>query len=167
MGSEVAGSIVLTDSRRLPGLNLLWDRPGAVADIACPDELTAPFIARWRVEARRMLDALGWAGEQLIARPYPHGASVAISAPIDGLLAATEINEWAVAAAITHLAGGDAPPLEPAATTLAAQIRAEANPPLAALRHAALQHQVTFLFDPDQVSVGGGTGSFTWPLAAR
>lgn len=164
--SDVAGTIVLTDSRRLPGLNLLWDRPGAVADVSCSDELTARFIARWQVEARRMLDALGWASEHLIARPFPRGASVAISAPIDGLLAATEINEWAVAAATTHLAGGEAQPLEPAATTIAAQIRAEANPALAALHRAALQHQVTFLFDPDQVSVGGGTGSFAWPLNA-
>ncbi|MDZ4864583.1 MAG: cyanophycin synthetase [Gemmatimonadota bacterium] len=71
-----------------------------------------------------------------------------------------------MAAATTRLAGGDAPPLEPARTALALQIGAEANPALAALHRAALQRNVTFLFDPDQVSVGGGTGSFTWPLNA-
>ncbi|MDZ4864582.1 MAG: hypothetical protein SGJ01_14200 [Gemmatimonadota bacterium] len=40
-----------------------------------------------------MLDAVGWRDEQITARRFPHGASVAISAPIDGLLAATGVNE--------------------------------------------------------------------------
>ena len=166
MDVKLTAMITLTDSRRLPGLNLLWDRAGAVADIACPDEVTEPFIALWGVEVRRMLDALGWRAEQLTARRFPQGASVAISAPIDGLLAATEINEWAVAAATARLAGAEPPPLEPARTALALQISAEANQSLAALHRAALRHEVTFLFDPDAVSVGGGTGSFTWPLDA-
>ncbi|MEO8636788.1 MAG: Mur ligase family protein [Gemmatimonadales bacterium] len=166
MASNMTEMIVLTDSRRLPGLNLLWDRPGAVADIACPDDLTERFIARWQEQARRMLDALGWREELLTSRRFPNGASVAISAPVDGLFAATEINEWAVATATTRLAGGDSPPLEPARASLALQIGAEANPALAALHQAARQHQVTFLFDPDQVSVGGGIGSLTWPLNA-
>lgn len=163
---DVAETIVLTDSRRLPGRNLLWDRPGAVADISCADEVTEPFLRLWLVEARRMLDAVGWSQAQLTARRFPHGVSVALSAPIDGLFAATEINEWAVAAAATRLAGGDAPQLEPARSALALQIRTEASPSLAAMHAAALQHEVTFLFDPDQVSVGGGTGSITWPLDA-
>lgn len=158
--------ITLADSRRVPGPGLLWDRPGAVAEVTCPEELLEGFLAAWREAARRMLDRLGWTTEQLTARRFTHGASVAVSAPIDLLFTATEINEWAIAAATERL-GGPAAPLEAvAAADLQARMRAEARPALLALYQAATARGCTCLHDPDEVSVGGGAGSRTWAVGA-
>ena len=158
--------IVLHDSRRLPGPGLLWDRPGAIAEVTCPDALAEPFVAAWRAEARRMLDGVGWTSEQVVARRFPHGASVALSAPIDGLLSATEINEWAVASAAARVLGDHVPPFGVAAKRIRRMIRREARPALVAMHRAAAEHGVTCLHDPDEVSVGAGTGAVTWPVTA-
>lgn len=156
--------VTLADSRRVPGPNLLWDRPGAVAEIACPDDRIEEFLTAWRVAARAMLDRLGWRDEALTSRRIPHGASVAISAPIDALFTATEVNEWAIARAAEQLGDPPAPDEESAARVLAERRREEARPGLVALHAAAVAQGVTLLHDPDEVSVGGGTGSRTWPL---
>jgi len=141
MTEPVAESpIVLHDSRRVPGPNLLWDRPGAVAEVTCPDELAEPFVAAWAAQARRMLDGVGWTEEQVVARRFPHGASVAVSAPIDGLLSATEINEWAVASAAARVLGDHAPQYGVAAKKIRRMIRREARPALVAIHRAAAAH---------------------------
>jgi cyanophycin synthetase len=158
--------IVLHDSRRLPGPNLLWGRPGAIAEVTCPDDLADRFVEAWRAEARRMLDGVGWFGEHVVARRFPHGASVALSAPIDGLLSATEINEWAVASAAARVLGDHMPPYGVAAKRIRRMIRREARPALLAMQRAAADHGVTCLHDPDEVSVGAGTGVMTWPIDA-
>ena len=44
----------------------------------------------WRAAARRVLVAVGWAGEEMLERVFPGGASVAMTAPCDALYAATE-----------------------------------------------------------------------------
>jgi UDP-N-acetylmuramyl tripeptide synthase len=161
-----APTITLADSRRVPGPNLLWDRPGAMAEVSCPPGQLERFLAAWREEARRMLDRLGWTGEELAARCFSNGASLALSAPIDALFSATEVNEWAVARATERLGGPPAPGEAEAATRLRAQIAAESRPALVALHAAAGARGVTFLHDPDEVSVGGGSGSITWPIGA-
>lgn len=167
MSELVAESpIVLHDSRRVPGPNLLWSRPGAVAEVTCPDDLVEAFVAAWAEQARRMLDGVGWVEEQVMSRRFPHGASVAVSAPIDGLLSATEINEWAVASAAARVLGDHAPPYGVAAKKIRRMIRREARPALVAIHRAAAAHGVSCLHDPDEVSVGAGTGSLTWPVTA-
>jgi UDP-N-acetylmuramyl tripeptide synthase len=94
---------------------------------------------------------------------FPSGVSLALTAPVDALYAATEVNEWAWEAARTRLAGKAEPDLAEAAVRLRETIAAESNPPLLALRAAARERGVLFLSDDDLVSVGAGTGSLTWP----
>jgi cyanophycin synthetase len=155
------------ESRRLTGRNLLSDRPGAVIDVyfsgiegAAADAL----IGAWRHEARRLLDAVGWRGEELHVRRFHSGASLALTAPIDALYTATEINEqaWEAAAANAnaHAAGAFAPAVE----RLAAAIARERNPALVALRDAAAAHGVAFFADDEEATVGLGCGAHTWPL---
>ena len=151
----------LLDSRRLTGPNLLLDRPGAVLEVSLSSEEAETAVAAWQTQARRVLDAVGWTDEVTAARLFPGGASLAISAPIDGLYAATEVNEWAWAAAETHF---DPAVFEQAVERLRAEIAREANPALVALREAAAARGVAFLFDDRQASVGLGTGSLTWPV---
>jgi UDP-N-acetylmuramyl tripeptide synthase len=153
----------ILDSRRLTGPGLLLDREGAVLDVALRPEEAEPVIDLWRSHARRLLDAVGWAGEDLAVRRFAGGASLALSAPLDALYSATELNEWALRAAAAELAGGAPPDLQEGAALLRDAIRREENPPLQALQAAAAARKVAFLADDNQVSVGLGRGSVTWP----
>jgi cyanophycin synthetase len=155
----------IRDSRRLTGPNLLTDRPGAVLEVELTPGSGDEEVRLWREEARRALDALGWQDESLSVRRYPGGASLALTAPIDALYAATEVNEWAWTAATTRLQGGT-PAQEEALARLDALITAERRPGLLALQNAAAVHQVRFLWDDNSASAGTGTGSRSWAIGA-
>lgn len=151
------------DSRRLTGPNLVTDRPGAVLEVELADESADALVRYWREEARRALDAVGWSDESLAVRRYPGGASLALTAPIDALYAATEVNEWAWTAASARL-HGDRLEHGEAQARLAGLIAEERRPALLALQAAAQALDVRFLWDDDSVSVGTGIGSLTWPM---
>jgi cyanophycin synthetase len=156
----------LLDSRRLTGPSLLLDRPGAVLEVALSPEEAEGAVAAWAAQVRRMLDAVGWTGAEIAARRFPGGASLAITAPLDGLYAATEINDWAWEAAEAAVAGREAPDLRRAAARLRDEIAHEANPALLALQAGAAAHGVAFLSDDRVASVGLGKGSLAWPVRA-
>jgi UDP-N-acetylmuramyl tripeptide synthase len=157
----------LTDSRRLPGPNRLLDRPGVVADVVLPGLHAEAIIGAWRCRVSEVLAAVGWAGEEIRTLRYPGGASLAITAPVDALYAATEVNEWAWAAALADVTALPAPPtLAEAAPGLRARIAAERNPALIALLAAARDHAVDCVRDDRIVSVGLGTGSRSFPADA-
>jgi len=111
-----------------------------------------------------MLDAVGWSDEQTCQWPLSGGISFAFSAPIDALYAASEINEWAWASSSAELSGDDGPDFDEAVAGFRAAIADEINPPLLLLEKAASDHGVSFLWDDDEVSVGLGKGSTTWPF---
>lgn len=151
------------DSRRLTGANLLWERPGAVIDVEMEDARRPALIEAWSEEVRLRLDAVGWGSEGLRVRSFEGGASLAISAPLDALYAATEVNESAWRAAVARLDGEEPEELDVEVARLRAEIEEEGNPALLALRAAALERGLPFLSDDDHVSVGLGVGSRTWP----
>jgi UDP-N-acetylmuramyl tripeptide synthase len=142
----------------------VWDRPGAVIDVAIPDDSADAIIERWQEEGRRMLDAVGWTSEDLRVRRVPGGANLVMSAPIDGLYAATELNEWAWSVAAASLTGEEPEGFDSAADRLRATIAGELRPSTIALQQAAANRHITFLSDDDLVSVGLGQGSRTWPV---
>ncbi len=156
----------LLDSRRLTGPNLLLPQAGAVLEVSLEPGEAEAAVDAWRKQVGHLLVAVGWPDEEIAVRRYSGGASLAISAPIDSLYAATEVNEQAWAAAEAALTGSPALDLEAEAIRLRAEIAEEANPALLALLDAAAAHQVAFLWDDDEVSVGLGTGSLTWPAGA-
>src|SRR6476661_4124525 len=96
-------SSVIQDSRRLTGAGLVLDRPGAVLDVRLDEPERSRAIAAWQRSARTLLDALGWKGETLAVRTFDGGASVALSAPLDSLYAATDVNELAWETAMAEL----------------------------------------------------------------
>jgi UDP-N-acetylmuramyl tripeptide synthase len=153
------------DSRRLTGPSLLLDQPGAILDVATGDTPHAAVEAAWRERVRAMLEALGWGDAQLASRPFPDGWSLAFTAPIDALYAATEVNEWAFAAAGRTRSGEPGPAFDDERARLADTIARERRPELIALAAAARERALTFLSDDRRVSVGLGTGSRSWPLA--
>mgnify|MGYP002623291056 FL=1 len=170
------------DSRRLTGPNLLWDAPGAVLDVASASSddagrrRLAGAGAAWQGEARRLLDAVGWQSERTCVLEHPNGCSLAISAPLDALYAATELNEaaWRFAVAAVgapsdgaEAEGGDgdgeaAETFEETVTRLRDAIDAERDPRLQALQRAATERRVRILIDDEALSLGAGRGSRTW-----
>src|SRR5688572_13637587 len=152
----------LLDSRRLTGPGLLLDRPGAVADVRVADDRRDELIAAWREAATRMLGAVGWGDERVVARRFVGGASLAITAPPDSLYSATDLNEWAWAAAEAAVQRQPKPEFAAAAERLRDAIAGERNPALLAIRSAARSRGLTFLSGEEMVSVGAGTGVLCW-----
>lgn len=153
----------LLDSRRLTGPNILSDHPAAVIDVRVDETDVAPFVAAWTKELKRMLEAVGWQHLELHSRKMDGGVSVGFDAPIDALYAATDVNDWAFAAAQQALNGGE-PVLEPDAGRLRDTIDKECNPALIKLMETAAGHRVPFLSDDDHVSIGYGRNSRTWEV---
>ncbi len=153
---------VLEDSRRLTGHNLLTPGPGAVIDVRTGDADPVTVIDRWKAHARRIIDAVGWSGERTFGRVFVGGASLAFTAPIDTLYAATEVNEWAWDTVLAEINGSNGPDFSQAVRRLRETIVAESNHRLLALQNAAATKGVSFIWDDDHVSVGMGRGSFTW-----
>lgn len=152
------------DTRRLTGPSLLWNKPGSILDVRCTAAATQVLIPLWEQQIRRMLDAVGWGSEQTCHWVLSGGVSLAISAPIDALYAASAINEWAWACCEAELSQGDVADFDETVVAMRAAIDEEVNPALLLLEQAASEHGVSFLWDDDEVSVGLGKGSATWPF---
>ena len=154
------------DSRRLTGPGLLLDGPGAVLELRLePAEISRAVVA-WEKAVRRLLQAVGWGGQQLATRTFSGGVSLAFTAPIDGLYAATELNERAWAAAAAELQGGKIPDVRGAMAALLDDIESQRNPALAGLCSGARSRKLTFLHGEDLVSVGSGSGALIWHIEA-
>ncbi len=152
------------DARRLTGPSLLFDGPAAILDVAIePGEIDA-FAARWETAARRMLAEFDWPEPEFRQHRLSGGVSLAFTAPIDSLYAASMINEWAYAEAAADLGEGE--PADYAAGLAAARDAHadEQNPRLLELQALAGTHGVTFLWDDDEASLGLGKFSSTWPV---
>jgi UDP-N-acetylmuramyl tripeptide synthase len=162
------------DSRRLTGPSLIMDGVGAVIDIGFGDDYgqsdsdgeAEAFIHRWQRQVTRMLAAVGWAGEETHVYRHADGVSLAISAPMDALYVATDINDWAWQEA--GRVGGEADPskLEEAAAGFREAIAEERNPALRELFAQAQRRRLPCLVDDEYLSIGLGSGSRTWPVEA-
>ncbi|HJS33897.1 MAG TPA: hypothetical protein VJ766_00235, partial [Pseudoxanthomonas sp.] len=152
----------LTDSRRLTGANLFWERPCAIIDLEFSGDL-APFIAAWQSAARSLIEATGHGAESLRHRVFAGGASLLISAPIDALYSMCELNEAAFKAALAARGGAPVPGQVDEIKRLQGLFATEANPALLALQAAAVEHDVPFLWDDDAVSIGHGATTQQWP----
>ena len=153
------------DARRLTGYNAVFDKIGSVLDIACTPEEAERLIPVWADNVGRMLEALDWPSAEFAFRRLEGGISLAYSAPIDQLYAASEINEWAWAASAFELgASDDEPDFDEALAALQKSAAEEANVELMWLIDEAAAHGKTLLWDDDEVSVGLGRHSSTWPI---
>lgn len=152
------------DARRLTGPNVLWNKAGSILDIACTADEADELIAFCEAEIRRMLDAAGWQNESICHIRLAGGVSIAFSAPIDALYAASAISEWAWSCCDAEFNDADRPNFDTHVAEIRSAIAEERNPPLLDLEQAANNHGVAFLWDDDEVSVGHGSGSQTWPF---
>ena len=95
-------------SRRLTGPNRHFTAPGVVLETAPGVAVDAAILTRWADNVRGMCAALGWPEAELVAHAHGDGAQLAFVAPVDRLLCATEVNEWALGEACGR-AVGEAP----------------------------------------------------------
>ena len=166
-------------SRRLTGPNLLFDVPAALLELDCA---TSAQCDAWAARVRATCALLGWPTPSIAMRMHAPGAVAAFTAPVDQLLAATELGEWAwqsLAVEAEYAAGGaeKLPPIpfgpghaapgdaDAAFETLARLARAEARPRECELRAAAKHHGVACLVDDEVLSLGEGRHSQAWPLS--
>jgi UDP-N-acetylmuramyl tripeptide synthase len=153
------------DARRLTGPNAVFNRIGSVLDVACTPAETERLIPVWADHVGRMLEALDWPSAEFACRRLEGGVSLAFSAPIDQLYAASEINEWAWAASAFELGASDEEPdFEEALAALQKSAAGEANDELMWLIDEAADRGKTLLWDDDEVSLGLGRYSQTWPV---
>ena len=153
------------DARRLTGPSLIFDGPGTILDVSCTPEEANRLIPLWANHVAQMLEVLDWPSARFSSRQLLGGVSLAFSAPIDALYAATEINEWAWAASAFELGiAGEAPDFDEAVKAIRESAADEANEELMWLIDEAGLHGKTLLWDDDYVSVGLGSGSETWSV---
>ena len=152
------------DARRLTGPSLLWNRAGTILDVQCTQDDTRKLIPVWDKHVKAMLGAVGWDQEITCHWPLSGGVSLAFSAPIDALYAASAINEWAWACCQAAFGEAKMPDFDEAIEEVQSAIEEEKNPALLDLEQAANEHGMSFLWDDDYVSIGHGKGSQTWPF---
>jgi cyanophycin synthetase len=153
------------DARRLTGPNVIFDGVGSILDVACTPEEGQKLVPVWADNVGRMLEALDWPSAEFAFVSLQGGISLAFSAPIDQLYAASEINEWAWAASAFELGvSQDEPDFDEALAKLKKSAADEANVELMWLIEEAAAQNKTLLWDDDEVSVGLGGGSETWPV---
>jgi cyanophycin synthetase len=175
------------------GANLFFASTGAVLEvIGVP--IDEALIDGWRKRIAKAAVHLGWPAGAIVARRHAGGASLAISAPLDQLFLATEVNEWALCATLIRRdpsrfhtleealiaeareaaetspspAADIAPVLEESrAFARFSRVAAmEARPALRSLLAAATTRHLPHVLDESDLTLGSGAGGEDFPLAA-
>jgi len=150
----------LDDSRRLTGPNLFGDITGAIIDVDIENIDSTVVIRSWKKHAKQLLTQLDWQDEKIMHRIFHGGASFVITAPIDVLYAATEINEaaWQLTCneIIEQVNDDSVTNITDIVHTLKKSIAAAQNPQLIAMQQHAKKNNVVFLSDDEHVSIGYG-----------
>jgi cyanophycin synthetase len=152
----------LIDSRRLTGRTILLDGPGAVIETQPPPEIRTHLGARWRREVRRFSVALGWGEVTRVTRWFEPTLHCALAAPIDQLLLATYVAEWAWELALSGLMEHDVPRRSRIRTRLLRRRDAAADPALVAFHERALAEGAQLLIGDGDLSVGEGRHAQTF-----
>jgi UDP-N-acetylmuramyl tripeptide synthase len=140
-------------------------------------------LSGWERRVHLACRAFGWPASAVKAIAHESGASLAFAAPADQLFTATEVNEWALAAAVAELDPArretliaalaaeqpeepEPPVLEDAGAILRLQRRAaaEAQPRLMTLIAAAQKRGLPVLLDDEELTIGAGVSHRSWPL---
>jgi UDP-N-acetylmuramyl tripeptide synthase len=161
-----------------------------VAGTSFDDDL----IEGWRARVERAGARLGWSDRRAVARKHAGGVSLAMAAPCDQLFLATEVNEWALCAALLERdpvrwsdleealirqsleaapenAARPAPELWPAVDEAAAFARflrlaaLESRPKLRALLDAAAGRGLPHVLDEEVLTLGAGAGGRSFMLS--
>jgi cyanophycin synthetase len=174
------------------GANVFFVSTGAVLDVT-GTPVDVELIAAWRSRVERATRRFLWGPAHTVARAHAGGVQLAITAPYDQLFLATEINEWALCAALLAADPRRWRGLEAALRTEAEDIAApdspaiglppvvdeaealerfdriaalESHPKLKRLLDAAAARFLPTVVDETLLTLGAGTGSRDFPLNA-
>jgi UDP-N-acetylmuramyl tripeptide synthase len=134
---------------------------------------SAAELRAWREGVDAMREALGWPERTSVAYEHATGVALAIAAPRERLLAATEVNEWAwqrAAQAALHLPLPTAPghpatwDFDSALATLRKLEAAERRPALDSLVAQATARGVPVYEDDEFVTFGAGRFGKTFAI---
>ena len=163
-------TLQLDDSRRLTGPNLLGDFTGAIMDVSISNIDAEVVVKAWEKHAKQLFERIGWKWhkEKCFHRVFEGGANLAVTAPIDGLYAATDINEaaWELTRKELFQIRSDNFMVELGnlINRLQAAVENEQNPALIALQQRAKKENVVFLSDDDEASIGYGKHCHVYPI---
>ena len=158
--------LVMDDCRRLTGPSLVWDKTGAILDVLIDDMEMDAVLDCWYRHINQLLAPIEWPNPELNHRRFENGFNLVLAAPIDQLYAATLVLETAWYFCVCELMGIDAQHTEVLIQDIRTEMRDELNPVLIELQQSAAAHQVDFLVDDDDASVGHGEGSISWAVDA-
>ena len=155
----------LDEVRRLTGPNMLCDTSGAILDVFIEGVDTPSVIACWQKYIAKSQEQVNWE-ITTFNRVFEGGASMAINAPMDVLYGACDLAELAWDACVDELTQANDLNFNEKLAEIVSAINSEANPALIAILKAAKKHHVVCLADDDEVSLGTGITSRTWPIDA-
>lgn len=156
----------LVDSRRLTGRTILLEAPGAVLETTPPPELASTLAARWRQSARWLARELGWGEVECHSKWFAPTLHLALAAPVDQLLVATYVAEWAWELALAGVTEHEVPRRSRILARLERRRDAAANPALVAFHARALAERAQLLIGDGDLSVGEGAAARTFALDA-
>jgi UDP-N-acetylmuramyl tripeptide synthase len=169
-----AVKLTLDDCRRLTGKSLLWEKPGSILDAFVDGIAKKQVVEQWSIYVKQLLVDVNWSTESTCFRIFEDGVSLAISAPLDALYAACEINEEAWKLTCEHFISNDENSLtaqEQVTTSYCETVESikqliaeEKNPNLMNLIALAQQNNVPYLVDDDDFSLGYGANAQTWSV---
>ncbi len=155
----------LDEARRLTGPNLLWDHPGAILDVLIADIDKNKVVNVWQRWIVKLLAEFGWQ-QPTTYRLHSEGANLALSAPMDALYCACDLAELAWHCCVTELKSETTPNWQQRLNELRDELAEELNPALISFMDEAHKHGVSCITDDDEVSLGMGKSSQTWPVRA-
>ncbi len=154
----------LDEARRLTGPNLLWDHPGGILDVFIEGIDKNKVVNEWQRWVETLQTQFGWQ-QQTTFRLHSEGANLALSAPMDALYCACDLAELAWHCCVAELKGIAVPNWQQRLNELHEELAEELNPGLISIIEAAQKYGVSCINDDDEVSLGMGKSSQTWPIA--
>ena len=153
----------ISDSHRLFGPNLFSALPGAVIEVQCTDANAVAAIDLWLRAAQHLVTMLEWPAVEYAERRSSTTVSLFLTAPIDGLMTATDVAEraWVIA---ENQAAGVAPPDDLSAARQIAALRAAyaqertTMPGFAQIEITARRVGRNVTFNDRGIFVGSGAG---------
>jgi UDP-N-acetylmuramyl tripeptide synthase len=121
-------------------------------------------VNEWQRWVEMLQTQFGWQ-QQTTFRLHSEGANLALSAPMDALYCACDLAELAWHCCVAELKGVAVPNWQQRLNELHEELAEELNPALISIIEAAQKYGVSCINDDDEVSLGMGKSSQTWPIA--
>jgi cyanophycin synthetase len=168
----------IIEARRLMGPNRDRDREGATVEVRLDSKVfprAQEATSAWNSHARRLMARLGFTPNFMASvsqmssvsvdgqhRASVHVCSITAVAPVDALMAMTELLEAAWVLAEREVLDGGTADIDAAVEHVRAVAATESAPSCAAAHVDAVSRHVITTFDDDTLSIGAGKFSRTW-----